>query len=51
MKPLHFLGVAALLFTGCGDTGKKDAGPRADGKKPSVAFITNNPSRTPEQVA
>jgi ribose transport system substrate-binding protein len=43
MKPLHWIVVAALLLTGCGDTPKKDAGPKADGKKPAVAFITNNP--------
>lgn len=43
MKPLHWIGVFALLLAGCGDTPKKDAAPKDDGKKPAVAFITNNP--------
>jgi ribose transport system substrate-binding protein len=33
MKPLHWIGVAALLLTGCGDTDKR----------PAVAFVSNNP--------
>ncbi|NBO90840.1 MAG: sugar ABC transporter substrate-binding protein [Planctomycetia bacterium] len=43
MKPLHWIGLVSLLLIGCGDGAKKDAGPKTDGKKPPVAFITNNP--------